>query len=894
MAVYPVPTTRSSNLLVQERLLSQMQSDQIQLLRLQSQVSTGRRVLVPSDDAPAAVRGMTLQRLLELKTQTKVNITTTQSYVAAADTSLGNVSDLLNDVRALMLSAADSATGPEGREAALQGVSRAIDQLVTLGNTQFRDRYLFSGSRTNVQPFTTSDKYVIYNGNEGSLRSYATLESLFDANVSGDAAFGAFSQPAGNSLDLNPVVTENTLLTDLRGGLGITLGSIAISDGNTTRTIDISGARTVGDVAALLQANPPAGRSITARVTNTGLSIDLDDAGGGNLSIREVGNGTTAAELGILNEAGTGIAPIVGGDLNPRLKRTTPISELGGSRAIAYLGAAGSNNDLVLRAKTNGAALNGFAVQFVDDDLLQAAPGLAAGSETVTYNSAATASRAALSFSGFNNNLVLTATTPGTNFNNVKIQVASAGAIGNAANVSYDASTKTLTVGVDSTGATEIQTVINAIGAEGTFSAAYDPSDAIDGGYVPTALVQASDIGIVSGNTGNSGGGPNTIFVNIDPGATNASQVLTALQASAAVTASFDIQLDDDDTASPANAGLGVMDVNASAVTGGGSGADIDLSGGLRIVQGPKTYDVPLGGVQTVEDLLNAINGSGAVVQAEIDASGSGVQIRSRLAGADFSIGENGGQIATQLGVRTFAAGTQLASLNHGRGVQTTTGADLTITRSDGTQLAIDLDGANTVQEVLDRINTNAANTDPANRVNAQLSAVGNGIELVESPAAGPGVLTVQTTFGSNAAVDLGLVPVGQTQSQAPGGASQTLTGRDVNPQEVNSVFDTLIRLKDAIANFDLPELDRLDGKLNTDLNRALYARSDLGARGQALDAIGFRLEDEQLQLKDSLSKDIEVDMTEVISSMYAKQSSLQASLQLMSRTFELTLLNYL
>jgi flagellin-like hook-associated protein FlgL len=232
--------------------------------------------------------------------------------------------------------------------------------------------------------------------------------------------------------------------------------------------------------------------------------------------------------------------------------------------------------------------------------------------------------------------------------------------------------------------------------------------------------------------------------------------------------------------------------------------------------------------------------------------------------------------------------------LNHGRGVQTTTGADLTITRSDGTQLAIDLDGATTVQEVLDRINTNAANTDPANRVNAQLSAVGNGIELVESPAAGPGVLTVQTTFGSNAAVDLGLVPVGQTQSQAPGGASQTLTGRDVNPQEVNSVFDTLIRLKDAIANFDLPELDRLDGKLNTDLNRALYARSDLGARGQALDAIGFRLEDEQLQLKDSLSKDIEVDMTEVISSMYAKQSSLQASLQLMSRTFELTLLNYL
>src|SRR5687767_13579557 len=149
MAVYPVPTTRSSNLLVQERLLAQLQTDQIQLLRLQSQISTGRRVLVPSDDAPAATRGMTLQRLLELKAQTKVNITTTQSYVAASDSALGSLSDLLNDVKEAVLTAADSTTGADGREAARQVVLRAIDQLTATGNTQFRDRYLFSGSRTD-------------------------------------------------------------------------------------------------------------------------------------------------------------------------------------------------------------------------------------------------------------------------------------------------------------------------------------------------------------------------------------------------------------------------------------------------------------------------------------------------------------------------------------------------------------------------------------------------------------------------------------------------------------------------------------------------------------------------------------------------------------------------
>ena len=83
-------------------------------------------------------------------------------------------------------------------------------------------------------------------------------------------------------------------------------------------------------------------------------------------------------------------------------------------------------------------------------------------------------------------------------------------------------------------------------------------------------------------------------------------------------------------------------------------------------------------------------------------------------------------------------------------------------------------------------------------------------------------------TFGSHAAIDLGLVPVGQAQSQAAAGATQTLTGRDVNPQEVDGIFDTLVRLMDAIETADLPELERLSGRLDIDLNRALFARSDL------------------------------------------------------------------
>ena len=55
-AIVPVATGRTSDLLVRYRLLSQLGSDQSALLKLESQISTGQRLSLPSDDASAALR----------------------------------------------------------------------------------------------------------------------------------------------------------------------------------------------------------------------------------------------------------------------------------------------------------------------------------------------------------------------------------------------------------------------------------------------------------------------------------------------------------------------------------------------------------------------------------------------------------------------------------------------------------------------------------------------------------------------------------------------------------------------------------------------------------------------------------------------------------------------
>jgi flagellar hook-associated protein 3 FlgL len=139
-------------------------------------------------------------------------------------------------------------------------------------------------------------------------------------------------------------------------------------------------------------------------------------------------------------------------------------------------------------------------------------------------------------------------------------------------------------------------------------------------------------------------------------------------------------------------------------------------------------------------------------------------------------------------------------------------------------------------------------------------------------------------------------VPPGAAQSlpAVNSGGIQTLTGVDVNPSEVSSVFNSLLRIQDALTNFDVGKLGRSMNLLDDDLDRILFARSELGARSQGLDVLNSRLQDEDVELKGALSNEIETDFTAAVSTLASRQASLQASLQLTGQAFQLSLLNYL
>ncbi len=768
-AIAPIPATRVSDLLATQRLNAQLQADEIGLQRLETQVSTGQRLTLPSDDPAAAAQAVNLNRLIQQKTQIKTNLDTNQSYLSATDSALGNVSNLLANARSTALSVAGTIADSSQRQTAAQVVSSAIQQLADIGNQSFNGRYLFAGSNPGAAPFQTQGPYVKYTGNGEQLSSLSDVSQLFQTNVTGADAFGALSAAVSGTANLTPNVTATTRLSDLIGGQGVNKGGIVVSDGVHSSTVDLSGAVTVGDLANLITAHPPLGRTVRVDITPTGLNISLDAAGGGNLTIGEAGNSVTADQLGILNPNHIGVGPLVGKPLNPQLTATTQLSEILGTSAQANLISSGSNKGIVVQANSHGAALNGFTINLIDD-------------HTVT------------------------------------------------------------------------------IGSE---KVAYDP------------------IG-------------KTITIDIASGLSTAKDVVKALNNNAAFSADFTAALD---PAEPKNDGSGTLDTTPTATTAGGSGVDFDTASGLQITNGGQTYTIDTSTDHTVEDLLNTLNGSPASLSAEINSSGRGINIRSRLSGADFSIGENGGTTAAQLGVRTFDGNSLLSQLNYGIGVHTAaTGPDFIIQRPDGYQLNVTVGSAKTIQGVIDLINNDPNNQVAANKVTAQLASTGNGIVLTSIDPSTVSPLAVIEQNGSTAAADLGLVPGGQTQSSPAtvSGGTATIAGADVNPQETASAFNALIRLKSALQNNDTNGINRAIGLLDGATSQLNLVRADLGAREQTLTAVSSSLATEQDNLQSSLSNTVDVDMASAITNLTALQTSFTATLQMTAQLSKLTLLNFL
>jgi flagellar hook-associated protein 3 FlgL len=229
-----------------DNALRNLQTRQTSLANLQENLTSGKRVVVASDDPTAAAQAERALTRLSRVTSDQRALEAQRNSIASAESTLGDAGDALQNIRELVVSAGNGAyTASERRAIALQ-ISGLRDQVVALANRKDSNGLpLFSALGSALAPFVgpqTPPQDYTFNGLPGQT---ASSEVAIPFALDGDRAFmhqpardGVYNVTVSNTVT-GPIPTSRTLQTG-----NVTVTNAALVNGSAY-TISVTGVDTV-------------------------------------------------------------------------------------------------------------------------------------------------------------------------------------------------------------------------------------------------------------------------------------------------------------------------------------------------------------------------------------------------------------------------------------------------------------------------------------------------------------------------------------------------------------------------------------------------------------------------------------------------------------------------
>ena len=210
-------------------ILADMQQSEVSLNTALQQVSTGKRVTLPSDDPYASAA--LVQNTIETGNvdQYTQNVSTVLSTIQSADSALSSVVSSLTQAVSLGTEGANSTNSTSNLQAIATQVQGLLANVVSQANTSVAGSYLFGGTSTTT-PYTadaSSPTGYTYNGNDGVNSVAIGDQKSVQVNVPGSQIFSNSSNNVLASLSNLVTALQSGNTTDI--GTATTAVSSAIS-----------------------------------------------------------------------------------------------------------------------------------------------------------------------------------------------------------------------------------------------------------------------------------------------------------------------------------------------------------------------------------------------------------------------------------------------------------------------------------------------------------------------------------------------------------------------------------------------------------------------------------------------------------------------------------------
>ncbi len=170
-------------------ILSDIEGASAKLARTQQRLSSGKQIIVPSDDPYGTTRALELRATLAANQQYQRNTQEAVSWQDATDTAMTQISGMVQRARELLIQGSSDTVSPDGRAAIAAEIDQLIDSVKTQANTQYAGHYIFGGSKTQTPPYQqgANDSYA---GDTVTLTREIGQNVHVDLNVAGNAVIG--------------------------------------------------------------------------------------------------------------------------------------------------------------------------------------------------------------------------------------------------------------------------------------------------------------------------------------------------------------------------------------------------------------------------------------------------------------------------------------------------------------------------------------------------------------------------------------------------------------------------------------------------------------------------------------------------------------------------------
>ncbi|MBI5741909.1 MAG: flagellar hook-associated protein FlgL [Nitrospirae bacterium] len=204
---------RITSFTIFNQLTRSLQERMLEMYEYSERLSTGKKINKPSDDVFGMVKSMDYKVSINEIDQYRKNTSEAESYLGLTDTIMGSAADVLARARELAVEASTGTQTAENRAGIAVEIASLRDELLRLSQTQLGDKYIFSGYKTDTQPF--DDVTFAYEGDANDINVFIARDSTLTVNITGEEAFSYGGESFFETLDnLYNVLTDSNSTED--------------------------------------------------------------------------------------------------------------------------------------------------------------------------------------------------------------------------------------------------------------------------------------------------------------------------------------------------------------------------------------------------------------------------------------------------------------------------------------------------------------------------------------------------------------------------------------------------------------------------------------------------------------------------------------------------------